>query len=173
MEWKIIPGYSGYEASNTGLLRSLNYKSSRKVRILKPAISDGYLKTMLKGDDGKFHSYNVHKFVTLAFLGNRPAGLEVNHKDGNKLNNDITNLEYVTHSENVQNAFDMGLAKGMKGEKNPFAKLTENQVREIRDYVYNFQGRYYGRKALAEKYGISDSYIKDIVSKRRGTWNFV
>ena len=61
IQWKTIKGFSNYEASNTGLIRSLDYKRSGKVQILKPAKSkDGYLKTMLKSDDSKYHSKPIH-----------------------------------------------------------------------------------------------------------------
>ncbi len=67
--WKAIPNFSTYEASDLGRLRSLNYKRSKTIRVLKPAKSkDGYMKTMLLDDNGKYSSWTVHKFVALAFF---------------------------------------------------------------------------------------------------------
>ena len=171
--WKRIPNFSRYEASNLGRLRSTNYKNSGKTKVLKPAIAkDGYYQTMLQNDEGKYKSWKVHKFITLAFYGPPPEGLEVNHIDGVKSNNNIDNLEYCTHQENVQHAFDNNLMKPKKGSTNGMAKLTEQDVREIREYV-EANRPYYGRKALAEKYGVSDSHIKDVISGRRGIWSHI
>ena len=80
--WKKIPKFSRYEASCDGFLRSTNYKNSGQTRILKPALGqDGYLQTMLQSDCGKYHSFKVHKFICLTFLGDRKIGQEVNHRD--------------------------------------------------------------------------------------------
>lgn len=172
-QWKAIPNYSRYEASDCGRLRSLNYKNSRTVRVLKPALTeDGYLKTMLQDDSGRYHSLTVHHFVTLAFLGPREEGLQVNHKDGVKTNNSISNLEYCTASQNVRHAFDNGLEMPLRGQDNPFAKLKDDDVRHIRAVAAS-GGRYYGRKDLAEMYGVSECHIKEIVNYRRGAWSHI
>jgi hypothetical protein len=174
IQWKTIKGFSNYEASNTGLIRSLDYKRSGKVQILKPAKSkDGYLKTMLKSDDSKYHSKPIHYFITLAFFGEREKGLEVNHIDGNKDNNNIKNLEYCTHSKNCLHAIKNKLWEIKSGSKNGNSKITEQDVIDIRNYVANCGKRYYGRKALAEKYNISEAHLKDIVNKRRNIWKYV
>lgn len=162
--WRSIPGFSRYEASTDGRLRTLNYKRSGCVRVISPAIGiDGYPQTMLLCDDGKYKSMKVHKFVCLAFLGPRSEGQEVNHKDGNKTNNRPDNLEYCTRSENMIHAFANGLEKPKRGATNGNSKLTDSQVLDIRRTAAS-GGRYYGRKALAEKYGISQAHVKDIVN---------
>lgn len=172
--WKTIPNFSKYEASSLGNLRSRNYKRTGKVKNLKPTISpDGYYKTVIQTDKGNYKSGTVHLFVCLAFLGSKPEGKEINHKDGNKLNNKISNLEYVTRSENVLHSYAMGLQKPLRGSTNPSAKLTERDVLAIRAYVRNFKERYYGRKKLAQKYGVSESHIKDIISRRRNIWKHI
>jgi hypothetical protein len=84
-KWEKIPGFSRYEASSLGRLRSTNYKNSGKTKVLKPSDGgDGYLKTMLLNDDGDYKSWGVHKWVALAFIGPKPKGLEINHIDGVK-----------------------------------------------------------------------------------------
>lgn len=171
--WNKIPNFSRYEASSLGRLRSINYKNTGKKVVLKPSIcEDGYLKTMLLSDNGKYKSWRVHKFVALAFLGLIPKGLEINHIDGNKQNNRPSNLEYCTRSYNCKHSFDLGLQKPKKGELNGMAKLTEKDVLDIREHAKN-SGRFYGRKELAEKYGVSEGHIKDIISKRRGVWSHI
>lgn len=172
--WKSIPGFSKYEASSLGNLRSLNYKRTGKVKVLSPSQSpDGYLKTMLLDDDGKYRSWTVHLFVCMAFFGNKKTGFEVNHINGIKTDNSIENLEYCTRSENMKHAFNLGLELPLNGSKNGNSKLSESDVIAIREHASNFKGRYYGRKQLAEKYGVSEAHIKDIVAKRRGIWNCV
>ena len=170
--WKPIPNFTRYEASSFGNLRSLNYKNSGKTIILKPTISsDGYIKTMLLNDLGKYSSWTVHKFVALSFMGVIPENHEINHIDGNKLNNRLDNLEYVTRSENLLHAFRLGLCKPARGSINGNSKLNESQIKEIRDHAKN--NKNYGRKALAIKYNISEATIKDIVTRRRNSWPHV
>lgn len=173
MKWRKIPGFSRYEASETGLLRSTNYKNSSKTKVLKPAVNPrGYPQTMLQNDRGQYKSKPVHYFVTLAFFGPRKKGLTVDHIDGNKQNNHISNLEYVTRSENCKRAVKVGLWEIKHGSKNGNSKLTEQDVKEIREHAKK-KGRFYGRKELAKKYNISEAHIKDIVNCRRGIWKYV
>jgi hypothetical protein len=171
--WKTIPGFSRYEASTLGRLRSNNYKRTGKTKVLKPALClDGYMKTMLQDDNKKYRSWTVHKFVTLAFYGEKGEGIEVNHKNGNKTDNRIENLEYCTRSHNMKHACRTGLMKPKRGSKNGHSKLTEKQVIEIRKHAKE-KGRRYGRDKLAEKYGVSSAHIKDIVNRRRNSWPHV
>lgn len=166
IKWKTIPNFSRYEASTTGLIRSLNYKNSKEVKILTPAISpDGYLSTMLLRDDGKYISTNIHRWIAATYLG-LPNKREVNHIDGIKTNNSLSNLEYCSHSENIKHAYDLGLIAPKVGSLNGMAKLTEKQVSEIREVARN-GGRYYGRKYLAIKYNVSECTIKEVVCRRR------
>lgn len=172
--WKPIPGFSRYHASNLGRLKSLRYKNGNTEAIFKPAVTpDGYLKTMLLDDNGKYRSWCVHKWIAMAFYGERPDGKQINHIDGNKQNNRIENLEYCTCSENVTHAFRTGLMRPKIGSLNGGSKLKENEVIEIREYVKNFPGKNYGRQALADKYGVSSAHIKDIVTRRRNVWPHV
>lgn len=172
--WKPIVGFSRYEASNTGLLRSLNYKRSGKIVVLKPALSpDGYWSTVLLRDDGKYISIKVHRAVALAFY-DCPTGLEINHIDGNKQNNWADNLEVVNRSENMRHAYKLGLMKSKVGSSNGNSKLTEDDVRNIRKAAAESVResgrtgvRYYGRKALALQYGVSECTIKEVVSRRK------
>ena len=146
----------------------MNYKRTGKIKILKPAAGpDGYLQTMLLHDTGKYKTFKVHKWIAITYHGPVPDGKEVNHKDGIKTNNAASNLEYLTHAQNIQHAFDNGLMKPKRGSLNGMAKLNEQQVREIRA-IAKCGHRYYGRKELAEKYGVSQCTIKEVVSIRRG-----
>lgn len=160
-------------AAENGDLYSTNYKNSGKTVKLKPAKSpDGYFKTMLKGDDNKYHTITVHLMVATAYFGEKPKGYEINHKNGIKTDNSVQNLEYCTHSQNCKHSFDTGLQMPKRGELNGNSKLTDEDVKFIRKVAAN-GGRYYGRKKLAEHFGISEAHVKDIVNQRRGVWNHV
>ena len=108
MKWKLIPGIKGYMVSDTGLIKSIDrfippgrgqLKRFRRGKILYPAFDkDGYLQLLLGGNHPNGLTRKVHRLVLLAFIG--PSHLEVNHKDGDKENNNLNNLEYCTHSEN-------------------------------------------------------------------------
>lgn len=101
--WKDIKGYEGkYQVSNTGKVRSLNYRRWGVVRELKPRIEktdDGYLSVMLhKNSIGKV--FKIHRLVAQAFIPNPNNYPEVNHIDENKQNNNVLNLEWCDHKYN-------------------------------------------------------------------------
>ncbi len=102
-----------------------------KQRVMPTHITpNGYVATYMHiGDVGT--EYGVHRVVLCAFT-DKPIHykLQVNHKDGNKQNNNLSNLEWVTCSENLKHAFKHGL-HSQQGEHNSFAKFTEKQIHEI------------------------------------------
>lgn len=108
--WKQIPGYEGrYEINQFGIVRSVErYITSKRAKpYLRPGIirktelsGAGYLQVKLC-KDGKLHTRSIHNLLAKTFI-HQPAGkTQVNHKDGNKLNNDLKNLEWCTQSENM------------------------------------------------------------------------
>ena len=99
--WKPIKGYEGlYEVSNFGRIKSLNYNHTGKGKILKQnQIMNGYKLVMLY-KDGNGKNYLVHRLVAEAFLPNTDNLPCVNHKDENKQNNVVSNLEWCTHEYN-------------------------------------------------------------------------
>lgn len=114
--WKDIPGYEGlYQVSNYGNVRSLNYnKQIGNVKELKQKLrSNGYLEVHLS-KDSKRKYFLVHRLVAEAFLENPYLLPQVNHIDGNKSNNYVSNLEYVTNSENQKHAYDTGLKNAQR-----------------------------------------------------------
>ena len=106
----------------------------------------------------------IHRLVALAFIPNPLNKPQVNHIDGNKSNNFAWNLEWTTAKENVVHAFKNGLNEGVKGSKNTMAKLTEEQVQEIRRKYKT--GLYY-QYQLAEEYGVIQQAISMIVTGKR------
>jgi hypothetical protein len=145
-EWKDVVGFEGlYEVSDAGLVRRamrcagetwrnrINTWPGRECK--QRTTKDGYRKVGLwKG--GKVYQVKVHGLVAVAFLGPRPDGCEVNHKDTDKFNNAAGNLEYLTHQQNMRHAAEAGLwdpyAIAPKGEAHWKAKLSEEKVRWIR-----------------------------------------
>ena len=166
-DWRAIPGYEGkYEVSNLGRVRSLNRmeKSGNRVRprrerILKPDTPHGYERVMLSAE-GKRSRVMVHHLVLSAFVGPRPEGYDTNHIDGKKRNNVVHNLEWVTRRTNILHAWATGLSK--KGEHHHQAKLTDQQVLEIR--ALDAQGA--RRRDLALAFGVKYITIYDIVTHR-------
>lgn len=164
--WVSIPNFSLYEASNLGRIRSLNYKRSGVVKVIQPSIGkDGYTQSMFLSDNGKYCTFKIHRLIALAFYGIRPENTEINHIDGNKQNNAIKNLEYITHSENCKHSFNIGLQKAKRGELNGMSKLTQEQVDYARRVKNESTKRYWGRKAIAKELGITEKHLQYIVNK--------
>lgn len=100
--WNEIPEFEGkYQASNFGRIKSLNYLRTGKEQILKLLNDkDGYLLVNLS-KNGKVKTYKVHRLVWCSFNGKIPEGKQINHKDEDKTNNTLDNLELVTCKENI------------------------------------------------------------------------
>lgn len=114
--WKDVKGYEGsYEISNFGRIRS-RIKIGSPMYYKTPVLSTpGYYTVSLSKDGKVTNSVGIHRLVAEAFIENTdPRKTEVNHKDGNKLNNYYENLEWVTRKENNEHAIKMGLRKYIK-----------------------------------------------------------
>jgi hypothetical protein len=112
MNWVAIEGYEGiYAVSDTGEVMSMNYKKSKLPGIMTLQIRRGYLSAYLCKKGQKERWGTVHTLVAHHFIGPRPHGMTINHKDGVKTNNRVENLEYCTPSENSKHAFKLGLMK--------------------------------------------------------------
>jgi hypothetical protein len=108
-KWLQIPNTKYSVSSYGNVKRNELYRSSNKDGCVKPSIGNrGYLLVSLSTNNIK-NTKSVHVLVATLFLGTKPAGLEINHIDGNKLNNNIENLEYVTKSQNQKHAIKLGL----------------------------------------------------------------
>lgn len=164
--WKDIDGFDGfYQISNLGRVKSTSRKIGtcyRKEKIRSLSLTkDGYVKLRLSYC-GKDVTKKVHRLVAEAFIPNVEHKETVNHKDGNKLNNCVNNLEWADRSEQMYHAYKHALKKPTKGTENVQSKLTEEQVKEIRKtYVKN--SREYGTVALAKKYDVTNRVIGLIV----------
>lgn len=119
--WKAIPAEPDFEASTFGTIRRRAASKCRPVGHVVPqyAHTKGYRLARLRG-----RPYYVHRLVAEAFFGGIPSGMLVNHKDGDKTNNALSNLEIVTPAENVNHAIRLGLHQA--------GRIDDDLVREIR-----------------------------------------
>lgn len=162
-EWKWVVGYEGvYLVSNKGNVMSMPRPSARG-KVLKPSLSTkGYLRICLSRD-GVIKEATVHRLVAEAFIPNPQGKPEVNHIDGNKANNDVSNLEWVTKSENELHSFRVLGKKPnapWKDKPRKFArKFNEEQIRAIRADERS-------RPTIAKEYGVSKQTIEHIQKRR-------
>ena len=119
-EWKDIPDYEGiYEASTYGNIRTKDGKTTSNRRYENRCWKSRQLKG--RGDnpitgkrvslwkEGKRREFLVARLIALTFLGEPPEGFTVNHKDGNRFNNNIENLEWLSRADNIRHGFETGL----------------------------------------------------------------
>lgn len=128
--WKPVVGFEGhYEVSNTGRIYSV-----KNQKAMRPWGQNGYFQTGICLKGVVYRKY-IHELVAGAFIGTRPLGLDINHKDGYKRNNRPTNLEYVTRAENIRHAERTGLIKMNRFKRGRIAhnrKLTPEGVIRVR-----------------------------------------
>lgn len=117
----------------------------------------------------KLYTRTIHRLLALAFIKNDDPEnkKEVNHIDGDKENNDLSNLEWVTSSENQIHAFEKGLQKGQKGESNGMAKYKEEDVIVVCEML----SEGYGNAQIRDITGYSLSFIEKI--KYGETWTYL
>lgn len=124
--------------------------NKRTGHILKPQPNGkGYLRVVLGGQ-----RYFVHRLVAQKYVPNENGYDQVNHKDGNKLNNCADNLEWVTNQQNRNHAVQNGLQ--IQGEDCPWSKLDEEKVHYIREHLE------ISNTELAEEFGVSPAAIRAV-----------
>lgn len=169
-EWRDIKGYEGlYQVSNLGRVRSLDRyiinKSNKRQyyngKILNGNIRQGYLKLTLSKNNSQ-KTIPIHILVAKTFIPNPESKPEVNHIDGNKANNCVNNLEWVTRSENELHAYKNGLAKPSLKQKEAVAKYArENYSKKVLQYDLNgnFIKEWNSMHDVWRELGIRPSYI--------------
>jgi len=170
--WKPIKDYEGlYEISNMGRVKSLSRKTKTKIltkdKIMKTKKGGGgYIQAKLS-KKSKIYSPIVSRLVAEAFCEKPHYANVVNHIDSVRHNNIWTNLEWVTHSQNMKHAFKCG-HHTQKGEKNNMAKLNMEIVKEIRKYAE--ENSHLSQRQIAEKFGLKRENVKDVITYK--TWRY-
>lgn len=171
--WKPIKNYEIlYEVSNLGRVKSLdrfvnsksNTKTFRPGKILKclDHRKDYLYVELYDGNKGRCKR-PIHRLVAETFIENIEYMDVVNHIDGNKFNNCVTNLEWCTHSYNCHHAIQNGLFTAAKGEqKTKMSKLKERDVLEIRERYKNGESQY----SIASSFSVGQDNISRIVNRK-------
>lgn len=148
--WKDIEGYEGlYQVSNLGRVKSFGklitgtgrgFPRYKRPSLLKPCLTGaGYYFVNLTNEFGIHKMHVIHRLVGKAFIPNPQNKGDINHKDGNKLNNIVSNLEWNTRQENIQHAFRTGLNYA-----------HHNKVNKKKVLVTDADGRNYNFSSIAD-----------------------
>lgn len=170
--WRPVVGYEGlYEVSSLARVRRARaHRQWPAGRLLKPqGRYDGRVVVGLRRD-GRSKIKLVHVLVAEAFIGPRPPGREVNHRDGDKFNNLPGNLEWTTRLENVRHANAIGIGKPFRaGSAHPQRRLTEKVVAGLRMLAASqeLDRGFYAR--WAKRYGVTRSAIHGAINGRSWT----
>lgn len=157
--WKVIPGFTYYEASNLGRVR----RSKNKLILKANSNEKGYQRVQLGDGLGNLKNMMVHRLVLWAFTGILPK-LSCAHGDGNPSNNRLDNLRWATATENGADMVRHG--RSHVGEKHPQVKISEADAKEIIRRYKRTAHRESNWKVLAEEFGLSQAQINGIASGR-------
>ena len=150
-EWRVINGFPNYSVSNLG-----NLMNNKTGKFLKSCIKGGYLHISLT--NGKIKkTLKVHRLVALTFLDNPEKKEQVNHKDGNKLNNSIENLEWCNNKENQIHKFKIGLGNNFTRKIIQY-DLNMNKIKEFNSIT-----------EASKELNISKSNIQGVLINYRNT----
>jgi|JI10StandDraft_1071094.scaffolds.fasta_scaffold498510_2 hypothetical protein len=159
--WEPLYGYSGiYEVNNFGEIRTFNRRDKRK---LKQQVRAGYghKYVIITNKDKIRKKKYVHVAVLESFICPRPLGQEGRHIDGNPANNNLFNLRWGTHKDNMQDSILHGtfFYAGKKGEAHVNAKLKEKDVIEIKALFGDIS---LTNRMIGDKYGVNFTTISKI-----------
>lgn len=140
--WKTVPGHEKYEVSDTGKVRN-----KETGRLLSPCNNgDGYKKVHV----GKSQREYVHRMVASAFVERREGANEVNHKDGNRSNNNADNLEWVNSSENTKHAVYRGALRPWGNSARAIRSINP-ETGEVKNFATLSEAeQYYGSRHIVE-----------------------
>lgn len=156
-QWNFVQDFENYLISNLGNVKTVNGKPKKIVYDNK-----GYGRVELwKNNKGR--KFRVHRLVAETFIPNPLGKEQVNHIDGNKKNNCVSNLEWVTPKENIRHAIENDLSSIKYGSKNLASKLKEEDVRYIRENA----GINKSVRELSEIYKVSTTTIYNIINYKK------
>lgn len=157
---RAVPGFEAYEVTDDGRVWSTHKLGWLRQCTMKRG---GYVAVSL-WRDGHGSLFTVHKLVMLAFVGPRPRGMDIAHRDGDKRNNTLSNLRYATRQENEGDKVLHG--RSNRGERNGMAKISDADAVAVRDAVGANppRGRY---RRVAERFGLSESAVWNIANGKR------
>jgi len=177
VEIKPIPDFPDYLISESGIVYSIAERANRG-RPKKPVIKSQWIcfgyKAVSLQVNGRSCKRFVHNLLLETFVGSRPKGHQCRHLDSNPLNNNLSNLKWGTRSENQMDRLSVG--RDNRGSKHGMSKLTESQVKEIRDMgvaanknirKIDNGGDY---KRISEKFNVSKTTVESIVVGRTWGW---
>lgn len=167
---KDIPDFEGrYAITRNGRVWSYPKKGgTRKGKWIRAFIQHrGYYNYYLQKANGKRRIILAHRLVATTYIPNLLGRKEVNHKDGEKLNNRVKNLEWCTHQENMRHAYKNGLVTLQHGEDHKLAKLTQSKANKIRSQYINGD---ITQRQLAKIYDVNQKLIWLILHKK--IWNY-
>ncbi len=156
--WKPIKDYPNYEISNLGKVKNIKTNKLISVSVHK----HGHHVVRL-WSNSKTRLFNIYRLLAIHFIPNPENKREVNHIDGNRMNFELSNLEWVTASENMKHSFRTGLAKGFfkKAGDHIFAKLSNEDRMQIVELRKN---RTYTLKELSERFKVNEQHISKIAT---------
>lgn len=167
--WAFVPDTEGrYRVSDAGRVASFYHRGGAREQplFLKAAPNNpGYPRVTLQNPNGCQFYRRVHRLVAMAFLPPVEGKPFVNHIDGDKTNNSVSNLEWTTNVDNIAHAIRTGLVDN-RGERSYYAKLNANTVANILHMRNDLSGY-----KMARLYGVSGSTIYDILEHK--TWKEV
>lgn len=155
-EWRAVEGYPNYCVSKDGEV--LNQK--RGVLLTPYEEPHGYFQVTLS-HGGSSKKFRLHRLVAQCFLERVEGKEHVNHKNGDKSDNSVNNLEWCSPKENQTHAIETGLSNN-KGQNNGMSKLTDSEVAAIRKLSSTFT-----QKELANEFGVSRTCITRILNGTR------
>jgi len=155
-QWKWVEGYEElYQVSNYGKVRRVG----KKVTLKPDKNKQGYL-TVRFSRFNKGKRERIARLVAKAFIPNPESKPQVNHIDGNKLNNLYTNLGWATPKENIWHAIKLGISSCKSGVNHWGAKLNEKSVKQIKNL---YKTGNYSQRQLGKKFGVCQRNIFDVL----------
>ena len=170
-EWRPIQDHPRYEISSFGRVRTVTTATKWAGHIhghRSRRDNKGYPQTQLSLGDSKRVTVKIHRLVAEAFLGPRPAGLLVNHLDGDKTNCRADNLHYVTAEQNYHHAICIGRAVPLDGtNRHHPRKLNVNDISDIRRLAREGVPQ----SQIASQFGVHQVTVSEIVTRK--IWNHI